>query len=702
MTGHWRTNMQARIVSVFTGLAIMVSTAAVSMGAASDGAGTEWTHLGGTAQSLQYSPLRQINASNMGSVGLLRHTDLPVKEGLVANPLIKDGVAYVSAPRGIAIAVDLSSGKVLWTFEPALDYSRSSIQAIWTSHVNRGLGMDEQNVYTTAGCYLFAVDRKTGAQVWQSFVCDPTHYLGTNAAPRVGGGKVFVGVQNIERGTERGYAAAFDARNGRELWRFYTVPGDPTKPFENPQMELASKTWGPDYWKITKGGGGAAGVWDGLIYDPQTDLLIFGSGNPGPHSSPENFAWLGSHELLYSDSIIAVSASTGKYVWHYQLLGGDAWGISDATAHMILTDLALPGGTRHVLLSAEKQFVYMLDAKTGEFISGGAYVTQANFLMDPKTGKLTVREELKTWKHPGTTAVIQPGAWGGHSWILSAYSPDTRLLYIPAFIIPQEFGWKGESAYDYGLTPGAKYKARGQLIAWDPIAQKERWHVDLSTIMNGGALATAGNVVFQGTAEGGFHGYDAHTGQRLWSYDTHSIIEAGPSTAMVNGTQLIVVPAGDASASNSERYFSSAATTPQTLMAPSRLLIFGLGGKEVLPPSPLKVIPKPPRAKPAEALAKAGLDLFYHNSCTSCHGEDLRIPGQGRIPDLRLLTEGELQAMPSILREGTLLPLGMPKFPNLSDADINALQAFIESRAWEDYEEQQGGPKAPSVHPSEH
>jgi quinohemoprotein ethanol dehydrogenase len=454
---------------------------------------TDWTHLGGTAQSLQYSPLTQINSSNINSLGLLRHAELPVKEGLVGNPLIKDGIAYLSAPRGIAIAVDLASAKVLWTFEPMLDYSGSSVQAIWTSHVNRGLGMDDQHIYTTAGCYLFAVERKAGRQVWQSFVCDPKRNLGTNAAPRTGGGKVFVGVQNIERGNERGYAVAFDARSGKELWRFYTVPGDPSKPYENPQMAHAAKTWGPDYWKITQGGGGAAGVWDGMIYDPETDLLIFGTGNPGPHSTPENFAWLGSHELLYSDSIIAVSAKTGQYAWHYQLTPGDAWGIGDATAHMILTDLPLPGGSRRVLLSAEKQFVYVFDAKTGEFISGGAYVPQDNFVMDPKTGKLTAREEIKTWKRRGTTAVIQPGAWGGHSWILSAYNPQTRLLYIPAFIIPQEFGWYGESAYDYGLTPGAKYKARGQLIAWDPLAQKEAWQVDQSTIMNGGALTTAGN-----------------------------------------------------------------------------------------------------------------------------------------------------------------------------------------------------------------
>jgi PQQ-dependent dehydrogenase (methanol/ethanol family) len=650
----------------------------------------EWTHLGGSANSQQYSPLTQINATDVGSLGLLRYTDLPVKEGLVGNPLIKDGVAYESAPRGGAVAVDLASGKLRWEFEPVFDYSDSSPISMWTSHVTRGLGMDAQHVYTADGCYLFAIDRSSGSEVWHTRICDPARDLGTNSAPRTGGGKVFVGVENIERGTGRGYAAAFDARTGKELWRFYSVPGDPAKPFENPQMALAAKTWGPDYWKITAHGGGAAGVWDGMIYDPKTDLLIFGTGNPGPHRTPQDFAWLGSHQLLYSDSLIAVNASTGKYVWHYQLLGGDAWGISDATAHIMLADLVLPGGTRHVLMSAEKQYFYLLDANTGQFISAGAYVPQVNFsAVDPKTGKLTVREALKTWKHPGTKVVIQPGAWGGHTWILSAYNPQTHLVYIPAFIIPQEFSFHGESAYDYGLSPHAQIRAQGRLVAWDPVAQKERWHVDHPIIMNGGVLTTAGNLVLQGTADGKFFAYDAYTGKQRWSFDTHSIIQAGASTVMLNGKQLIVVPAGDASASNSARYFSVAATTPETLMAPSRLLVFALGGQEQLPPTPLKVLPKPARERPSFALAATGERVFRRNSCSLCHGEDLRISGQGRIPDLRTVTEAQLDAMPAVLRAGALVPLGMPKFPSLTDADVTALQAFIESRAWEDYDRQQ-------------
>ena len=654
---------------------------------------SEWLHLGGSVNSQQFSPLKQIDASSIRSLGLLHYTNLPVKEGLVGNALIKDGIAYESAPRGGAVAVNLSTGQVLWSFVPTFDYSDSSVLTMWMSEITRGLGMDEQNVYTADGCYLFAVNRATGAERWNARICDPKSDLGTNSAPRTGGGKVFVGIQNLEHGTGRGYAAAFDANTGKELWRFYTVPGDPSKPFENAQMEIASKTWGPDYWKLTKGAGGAASVWDGMIYDPKTDLLIFGTGNPAPHQE-KDFAWLGSHELLYSDSIIAVNASTGKYAWHYQTLSGDAWGISDATAHMILADLPLPGGVRHVLMSAEKQYFYVLDATTGQFISAAAYVPQLNFLMDPKTGKLTAREEIKVWKHPGTKAVVQPGPWGGHTWILSSYNPHTGLVYIPAFIIPQEFSSAGESGYDYGLLPGAKIKAQGRLIAWDPIAEKERWHVDLPTVFNGGVLTTAADLVFQGTTDGKFCAYDAHNGKRLWSFDTNSIIEAGPSSVEVNGRQLIVVPAGDASTNNAVRYFPAAATTPQTLMAPSRLLVFALGGKEVLPPTPLKVLPKPARERPTEALAAAGEKLFDRNQCSLCHGHGLYIAGQGRIPDLRTITEDKLDSMPAILQQGAFVPLGMPKYPNLTSSDIAALQAYIENRAWEDYDQQEARARA--------
>jgi PQQ-dependent dehydrogenase (methanol/ethanol family) len=640
-----------------------------------------WPLLGGGINSQQFSPLADVNASNVNALGLARYTDLPIKEGLVGNVLIEDGTAYESAPRAAAIAIDLVSGRIVWKFEPTLDYTNNTMWSMWTSHNNRGLAIDAERVYTSNGCSLFGLNRKTGIQVWRTRICDPSRDMGTSAAPRVGAGKVFVGIQIAEQGTSRAYAAAYDANTGKELWRFYTTPGDPSRPFENPQMEVASKSWPADYW--SKGKGGGSGVWEGMIYDAQTDLLIFGTGNPAPKGDP---GWLAAGEDLYSDSIIAVNASTGKYVWHYQTLPGDAWGMSDATGHIILADLPLAGGTRHVLMSAEKQFFYVLDARTGAFISANAYVPNTNFsAMNPKTGKLTVREDLKVWKHPGTAAFAQPGDAGGHTWTLCAYNPQTGLVYIPAYILaPDRYG---TSAHDGEAAPKNEVKAR--LVAWDPVTRKERWHVDDQPAINGGVLTTAGGLVFQGTAGGKFNAYDASTGKRLWSFETHSIIQAGASTVTLQGQQLIVVPAGDASGNGTVTYFPEAATTPETMMAPSRLLVFGLGGKEILPPSPRKILARPARERPIAALAAAGATVFQRNNCALCHGAELRISGRGRIPDLRTITESELNAMPAILQQGALVPLGMPQFAHLSDDDVKALQGYIEERAWQDYEKQQ-------------
>jgi len=644
--------------------------------ASSEGNSTEWPFLGGGVESQQFSTLKQIDSTNVSVLGLLRYTNLPVKEGLVGNTLIKDEIAYQSTPRAGAIAVALRTGKVVWTFEPAFDYTNTSLLSMWTSHNTRGLGMDAERIFTANGCYLFAVDRRNGVQLWRTQICDPSRDRGTSSAPRVGGGKVFVGVQ-VGEAAGRGYAAAFDAKSGKEIWRFYTVPGDPSKPFENPQMEAASRTWGADYWEKSKGGD-AAGVWEGMIYDPVTDFLIFGTGNPMPHDP----AWLAAHDNLFSDSVIAVNASTGKYAWHYQALPGDAWGFGDATGHMVLAELTFPAGKRRVLMSAEKQLFYVLDARTGAFISAGAYVPNTNLTVDPKTGRPKVRDALRAWEHPGRTETTQPGADGGHSWTLSAYNPQTGLVYIPAFIIPGRVGAREEES-------DASLKQQGRLVAWDPVTQQERWHVDQTQVINGGVLATAGDLVFQGTAGGSFYAYDGRTGQEVWSFDTQSIIEAAPSTVMLDGAQVLVVPAGDASGNGTVRYFPAAATTARTLMAPSRLLVFGLGGKANLPPTAMKILPKPALERPTAAVAAAGAAVFGRNQCSLCHASGLQISGQGRIPDLRAITAEQLDAMPSILRQGVLMPLGMPRFPNISDDEIKQLQAYIEMRAWEDYDKQQ-------------
>lgn len=317
---------------------------------------------------------------------------------------------YQGGPYGRIVANDLATGKLVWYFDPNMDLSHYVQASAFIASTNRGVGLDEQHVYTAGGCTLFAVDRRTGKLAWQSPICDPGRDLGTDAAPRVGAGKVFVGVTNMQSGTDRGYASAFDATSGKQLWRFYTVPGDPSKPPENPQMAMAAKTWGSHYWTHSHGAGG---VWEGMIYDPQTGYLIFGAGNPGVDGHEAEFI---NQPMLFADSLIAVGASTGEYRWHLQETTGDVYHPGDATAHLQPVDLQINGAHRHALIQAAKNgYFYVVEAKTGKLISADLYgVPDTDFEpIDKETGTATYRKGLDFWNYPaGKKELMLPGGLG--------------------------------------------------------------------------------------------------------------------------------------------------------------------------------------------------------------------------------------------------------------------------------------------------
>ena len=676
---------------------------------------SEWSTLGGNAGHWGYSPADQINQSNVHSMGLLWYSDLPVKDGPVGNPLVEGGVVYQSVSRGIVVANDIATGRVLWSFVPKLDLSRTDLIGFFGLNSNRGLALDQHNVYVTSGdCHLYAVDRVSGQQVWMTQPCDSTQGYGIIAAPRTGGGEVFVGNNNHEEGMVRGHEDAFDAATGKHLWRFYTVPGDPARPAEDKAMEMAAKTWDPGSWKFTHRG---ANPWDESIYDPQTGLLIFGSGNPDlgryepgwmkpgagdaqvqfeEDKDPQVRAALASGDWLFSSSVIAVNAKTGEYAWHFQYVPHDRFE-SDAAAGFIIADLPIGGIKRHVVMQAAKDgYFYVFDVKSGACISAGNYVPVEQFYpIDHKTCKLTPKEEAKWWLHPEQEVILQPGAWGAHGWTRTAYNPNTGLVYIPAFIAPQAIGGKagtrsGEGRYGYNR--GDKYHAQGLLIAWDPIAQKERWHIDYPILENGGVLTTAGNLVLQGNPDGRFLAYAADSGRLLWSYDTHSVILGQPTTVVSNGRQIILVPAGDGGASLVAKMDPIRATTDKT-MAPARLLAFGLGGTAMLPATAPKLVLHPARPPQPADVAARGAQLFARNSCGACHGPEA-VGGAGNVPDLRNTQEALLELMPSILEKGVLRDAGMPQFPNFSDDDVNALQAYIINQAWDGYNAQQSGKAA--------
>ncbi|MCX7169691.1 MAG: PQQ-binding-like beta-propeller repeat protein [Proteobacteria bacterium] len=326
----------------------------------------EWRLLGGNAEMQHHSTLRKINLDNVKDLGLAWYADVPTPDGLAGNPLVADGVIYQSGTLGKVWAHDLRSGKQLWEFDAQIKFDKSgTVISFWGSRVNRGLALLDDKVFIGTGdCRLIAIDRKTGARVWETPACDAAAYYSITGAPRVGNGKVFIGNANADSGATRGYVAAFDAGSGKELWRFYTVPGDPAKGFENKAMEMASKTWGHDYWKVSAGG---ASPWDAMTFDPVLNQLYVGTDGPSPFN-PKDRAQKGRGDELFTNSIVALDADTGAYRWHYQTTPNDAWNLA-ATMHIMIAELPIKGKPRRVVMQAPKNgFFYVLDAKSGKFI----------------------------------------------------------------------------------------------------------------------------------------------------------------------------------------------------------------------------------------------------------------------------------------------------------------------------------------------
>jgi quinohemoprotein ethanol dehydrogenase len=288
--------------------------------------------------------------------------------------------------------------------------------------------------------------------------------------------------------------------------------------------------------------------------------------------------------------------------------------------------------------------------------------------------------------------VVQPGGMGAHGWTLMSYDPSLGLVFIPAFILsdlmqPNSDTPEGRARdRNYGLQPDAEFRRMGKLIAWDPVARRERWHVDQPLPINGGVLSTAGNLVFQGTADGRFVAYAADTGKELWSFNAHSTILAAPSTVRVGAEQFIIVPVGNGASASAGQTMPWLTGRPET-RGPSRLLAFKLGGTGALPANSAVLLPKPTRPRQPVELAERGHALYNENSCVVCHGLD-GIGGGGALPDLRKSSDATLERMHGIVVKGQLRPLGMPAFPDLTDADLEALRAFITNAAWEGYEEQ--------------
>ena len=391
--------------------------------------GEEWItyNLGWSEQ--RYSQLNQITSQNVNRLGLSWYTDIPSARGNPQNrqegtPLVYNGMIYSIAPWSVVYAVDARTGKEAWHSDPDVN------QQVWQSRiccgvVNRGIAMYEDKIIApVVDGRLRALDAATGKLVWESRVSPANMAYTITMAPRViKGGKVIIGVSGGEYGV-RGFFDAYDVETGKRAWRFYTVPGDPSKPFEQPELADWAKTWSGEWWKI--GGGGP--VWNGMAYDPDSDILYVGTGQPGPWTEVSR----GKGDNLCTDCIIAVRGATGKYIWHYQTTPGDDWDF-DSIADIMLADLTINGKQRQVVMQAPKNgFFYVLDRRTGELLSADPWVT-VNWAsgVDLKTGRPRVNPEARY----GTESVsITPGPGGGHVWPPWSFNPNTGLVYIPSTI----------------------------------------------------------------------------------------------------------------------------------------------------------------------------------------------------------------------------------------------------------------------------
>ncbi|MFI5320623.1 MAG: PQQ-dependent dehydrogenase, methanol/ethanol family, partial [Myxococcota bacterium] len=496
-----------------------------------------WLAHGRTWREQRFSPLAQIDASNVARLAPAWVYATGETRGHEATPLVVDGVMFVTLPWSIVVALDAATGRELWRHDPGVP--RAWGRFACCDVVNRGAAAYRRKIYVgTLDGRLVALDAKTGARVWDVNTIDRTKPYTITGAPRVARGLVFIGNGGAEFGV-RGYVSAYDAETGALRWRFYTVPAAPDEPRENAALELAAKTWSPSStWESGLGGT----VWDSLAFDPALDLLYVGVGNASPY--PRQIRSPGGGDNLFLASILALRVTTGELVWHYQTTPGENWDFT-ATQNMILADLPIGGRTRRVLMQAPKNgFFYVLDRATGELLSADKYVA-VNWAshVDLATGR-PVETGLGEWKDG--ERFMRPGPAGGHNWHPMAYSPQTRLVYIPAYALAYPFHQdphfkqtplRFNTGEDFpamqraidGFERSLRLCAPTRLTAWDPVKRERVWRVEHTGEMHGGVLATAGNLVFHGTgSDATLAAYRATDGELLWEAVAPTAVMAAP------------------------------------------------------------------------------------------------------------------------------------------------------------------------------
>ena len=643
----------------------------------------DWPSYGLDYGEQRYSKLTQINADNVKRLGLVWSYEMASVRGVEATPLVVDGVMYVTAPWSIVHAIDARTGRKLWVYDPQVPRDKGFKGCCDVA--NRGVALWRGKVFVASyDGRLIALNAATGTKVWERDTIANAKFSYTiTGAPRVFNGKVIIGNGGAEYGV-RGYITAYDAETGEQKWRWYTVPGDPSQPFEDASMARAAQTWDPagKWWEA--GGGGTA--WDTLTFDPELNLMYVGTGNGSPWSRSKRSPAGGDN--LYLASIVALNPDTGQYVWHYQQTPGDNWDFT-STQPMILADLQINGQPRQVILHAPKNgFFFVIDRVTGKLISAKNF-TEVNWATGYDSNGRPIETPIA--RSGDRPREIIPSAFGARNWHAMSYNPQTGLVYMPVHNIPmtlmdnknwkfndpQPFAPHSNMGWNLAVIANAeppKSAPWGKLVAWDPVKQQAVWTHQHVSPWNGGTVTTAGNLVFEGTADGRLMAFDARNGRKLWESPTGTGIVAPPITYLVDGRQYVSIAVGWGGVYGLATRHTENANS-------GTVYTFALDGQAPLPDAVkyrMGALVAGVKYNPADVAAGTGL---YVANCVFCHG----VPGVdrgGNIPNLGYMDKDYIEHLDKFVFKGPAMARGMPDFTGkLSAADVEKIKAFIQGTA---------------------
>ncbi len=645
-----------------------------------------WLAYGQTYKEQRFSQLTQINRDNVDQLGLAWSKQIgDANMRMQGTPIVVDRVMYATNGWSVVYALDAATGAQIWRYDPEVDRSSIRLACCGPAH-NRGVAVYKGKVYVgTFDGRLIAIDATTGELAWDVDTWHPTALgrFNITGAPRAAAGKVYIGQGSSESGHRRGYVTAYDAETGTVAWRFYLVPGDPSKPFEHPEMEMAAKTWGGEWWKF--GGGGTA--WNSLVYDEELNSLYIGVGNGAPW--PRDIRSPGGGDDLFLSSIVSVDVDTGRMNWYYQTVPGDNWDYSSAM-DITLSEIEVDGVMRKVLLHAPKNgFFYVLGREDGDLLRAHPYTDGIDWAthVDMETGRPVENPEVKYEEDPQW---ILPANSGAHNWEPQSWDEEQGLMYFyyhdyPNFYsLDEEFvktgvyrirerglslGW-GEGEYRSKLIEKAapRPESKGFLGAFDPLTGKYKWRHRLDEAYNGGVLATTAGLLFQGEGTGQFVVRNTDSGEPLWSFDALGSFSSSMISYQIDDTQ----------------YVATIVTGRRAINFGGTVLVFKLGGEATLEAgvTVTSAVPEQPEIAYDRGTYRRG-DRLYQEHCASCHG-GIGIPNETAIvaPDLRLMTLATHSEYEEIVMRGSRADKGMAGFADaLSADDAEAIRMFLVTEA---------------------